>query len=128
RGHPGTEGRRSGAVAGGRLPAQPVGAGPLAGLPPRSRVVLRVSPAGECVFHEPRACAVHARLGEQALPSACRHFPRVVTLTPLGVSVTLSHYCPTAAGLLFRDEPPLALVDEPTPVPASWPFEGVDAR
>ena len=48
-----------------------------------------------------RRCAVHRQLGRETLPSACRDFPRVVTLTPLGVSITLSHYCPTAAGMLF---------------------------
>ena len=116
------------AVARGALPADPAWARPLAGLPHGARVVLRVSPAGECVFHEPRACAVHTHLGAQALPSACRQFPRVASLTPLGVSVTLSHYCPTAAGLLFRDEPSLAVVEEPAAFPASWPFEGLDAR
>jgi hypothetical protein len=71
---------------------------------------------------------VHAHLGAEALPSACRQFPRVATLTPLGVSVTLSHYCPTAAGRLFRDEPQIAIVEEPAAFPASWPFEGLDAR
>ena len=114
------------AVAAGTLPA--AWARPRADLPHGARVVLRVSPAGECAFHEARACAVHAQLGADALPSACRQFPRVATLTPLGVSVTLSHYCPTAAGLLFRDEPPLTVVEEPAAFPASWPFDGLDAR
>ena len=116
------------AVAGGILPAEPSWARPLPGLPHGARVVLRVSREGECVFHEPLACAVHARLGPQALPSSCRQFPRVATLTPLGVSVTLSHYCPTAAELLFRDDRPLAIVDEPAAFAASWPYEGLDAR
>jgi hypothetical protein len=78
----------------------------VAGLAHGVRVLLRTDAAGRCVFRDPRpsqegGCAVHRALGATALPSACRHFPRVVTLTPLGVSVTLSHYCPTAAGLLF---------------------------
>jgi hypothetical protein len=125
---PEIEARLDAAVAAGTLPGAPSWARPQPGLPHGARVVLRVSPAGECVFHEARACAVHAHLGAPALPSACRQFPRVATLTPLGVSVTLSHYCPTAAGLLFRDEPPLAIVEEPAAFPASWPFEGLDAR
>jgi hypothetical protein len=111
-------------------------------------VILRTNGAGECVFLDPRRarsglCAVHRDLGEEALPSACRHFPRVVTLSPLGVSVTLSHYCPTAAGMLFppvtpRDSGPpgpegsagplLRIVEDPPAFPADWPWEGLDAR
>ena len=85
---------------------------------------------GACVFFDPgsRLCAVHRDAGEEALPSACRQFPRVTTLTPLGVSVTLSHYCPTAAGMLFRDDVPLAVVEAPPAFPAAWPWEGLDAR
>jgi hypothetical protein len=71
---------------------------------------------------------VHRRLGPEALPSACRQFPRVVTLTPLGASVTLSHYCPTAAGLLFRDDVPLAIVSDAPAFPPSWPYDGLAAR
>jgi hypothetical protein len=61
----------------------------------------------------------------------------VVTLTPLGVSVTLSHYCPTAASLLFRPAlprdagppgPDLRVIEEPSAFPPSWPWEGLDAR
>ena len=118
------------------------------GLSHGARVVLRTDDAGRCVFLDPRRwpsglCTVHRGLGETALPSACRHFPRVVTLTPLGVSVTLSHYCPTAAGLLFviprssvtpGDEesagPPasLRIVEDPPAFPAECPWEGLDAR
>jgi hypothetical protein len=100
-------------------------------LPHGARVVLRVTSEGACVFHEPgdpRPCAVHRQLGPEALPSACRQFPRVATLSPLGVSVTLSHYCPTAAGLLFRDDAVLAIVSDPPAFPPSWPYEGLDAR
>lgn len=104
---------------------------PRAGLPHGARVVLaRDAASGRCVFQEagPKSrCAVHARLGEDALASACRQFPRVATLTPLGVSVTLSHYCPNAAALLLRPAPP-AIVESPPAFPASWPFEGLDAR
>jgi Fe-S-cluster containining protein len=103
----------------------------VAGLPHGARVVLGQDAAGRCVFLEPegerRRCAVHRRLGESALPSACRHFPRVATLTPLGVSVTLSHYCPTAASQLFAAGA-LAIVDDPPAFPPSWPWEGLDAR
>ncbi len=101
------------------------------GLAHGARVVLRVRPSGDCVFlepGEPRLCAVHRQLGEDAMPPSCRQFPRVATLTPLGVSVTLSHYCPTAASLLFRDDVRLAVVDDPEAFAPSWPYEGLDAR
>ncbi len=98
------------------------------GLPPGAHPRLAHDAAGRCVFLETDGlCAVHRRLGEDALPSACRQFPRVSTLTPLGVSVTLSHYCPTAAGLLFSGSS-LRIVEEPAAFPASWPFEGLDAN
>jgi Fe-S-cluster containining protein len=120
----------------------------VASLPHGARVVLRTDDTGRCAFFDPSLgssgqCSVHHVVGEDALPSACRHFPRVVTLTPLGVSVTLSHYCPTAAGLLFvspsssvtpGDEEPagppesLRIVEGPPAFPAVWPWEGLDAR
>jgi hypothetical protein len=128
---PDVETRLDAAVAAGTLGVGAPWSRPLRGLPHQARVVLRVSAAGECVFHEkgePRLCAVHRLLGPDALPSACRQFPRVATLTPLGVSVTLSHYCPTAAGLLFRDGVPLAVVTDAPAFPASRSYEGLDAR
>jgi hypothetical protein len=103
--------------------------------------VLGADPSGRCVFLDrDRRCAVHRQLGAEALPSACRDFPRVVTVTPLGVSVTLSHHCPTAAELLFapvilsdsrlpgREGSPVAIVENPPAFPAAWPYEGLDAR
>jgi len=58
------------------------------------------------------------------------------------VSITLSHYCPTAAGLLFRSDPPpagreggtsgldpcLAIVTDPPAFPPSRAYEGLEAR
>jgi Fe-S-cluster containining protein len=125
------EQRLDAAVADGTLGVRAPWSRPLAGLPHRARVVLRVSAAGECVFYEagkPRLCAVHRQLGPEALPSSCRQFPRVAALTPRGVSVTLSHYCPTAAGMLFRDDVPLEVVTDAPAFPRSWPYEGLDAR
>jgi hypothetical protein len=64
---------------------------------------------GRCVFHDPSGrCAVHSALGHDALPLACRQFPRVSVIDPRGVSVTLSHYCPTAAALLNETQDGLA--------------------
>jgi len=97
------------------------------------RLVLRHDAAGRCVFLEgppgSTRCAVHRQLGPEALPSACRQFPRVTLLTPLGVSVTLSHYCPTAAALLFEaPERPTRIVEDAPAFPPDWPYEGLDAR
>jgi hypothetical protein len=100
-------------------------------LPDGARVVFRHDARGRCVFLEPgrgNPCAVHRQLGFDRLAAACRDFPRVVTLSPLGVSITLSHYCPTAVGLLFRDDVPLAIRTDPPAFPPAWPYEGLDAR
>jgi hypothetical protein len=74
---------------------------------------------GRCVFfeREPQLCVVHRDLGETALPSTCRHFPRVALRDPRGTFVTLSHFCPTAASMLFRSDVPLAIVAEPRAFP-----------
>lgn len=113
----------------------PDGSGPLfravPDLPGGARVVFGLDGRGHCVFLEAgreRLCAVHRQLGPDHLAAACRDFPRVVTLSPLGVSITLSHYCPTAADLLFREDVPLAIRDDAPAFPASWPYEGLDAR
>jgi Fe-S-cluster containining protein len=109
----------------------------MASLPHGARVVLRTDGGGRCCFLESgpqNACAVHRQLGEAALPSACREFPRVVLLTPGRVSVTLSHYCPTAAALLFRApstgavDPLLRVLEDPPAFPPSRTYEGLDAR
>jgi len=41
-------------------------------------------------------------LGHNGLPASCRHFPRVALLEADATRVTLSHFCPTAASMLFR--------------------------
>jgi hypothetical protein len=62
---------------------------------------------GRCVFYEAtaRRCIVHRDLGEPFLPTTCRHFPRVSVQDRRGTFVSLSHFCPTAASLLFSDRP-----------------------
>jgi hypothetical protein len=90
--------------------------------------------SGRCVFHhEPGSgtggrCEIHRRLGHAALPVACRQFPRVVVLRPHAIAVSLSHFCPTAAALLFRDDVPLAVSDDPPSCPPDQCREGLDAR
>jgi len=99
-------------------------------LPGGARVVLGLDAGGRCVFFEPgsRLCAVHGQAGASVLPPSCRQFPRVALLTPVGVFVTLSHYCPTAAAMLFRGESSPGIVADPPAFPAAEPWEGLDAR
>ncbi len=87
---------------------------------------------GTCAFRRtgPDAhCTVHRALGHHVLPLACRQFPRVTVHDPRGVSVTLSHYCPTAAATLgdgAEDADPLIVVNPPR-FPAGAEYVGLDA-
>jgi Fe-S-cluster containining protein len=95
-------------------------------LPDDAGAMLERNDAGECVFFErqSRLCVVHRDLGHEALPSTCRHFPRLAVHDRRGTFVTLSHFCPTAAGLLFRNDAPLAIVAGPPAFPAA-DYEGL---
>ena len=73
--------------------------------------------------HPAGSCTIQRALGHDALPHACQQFPRVATLSPLGTSVTLSAFCPTAASLLYGVEP-----FEILQLPDTRVFEGLDAR
>ena len=92
----------------------------------------RVAPIladGRCVFFEHdagRLCTIHRRGGADLLPSMCRHFPRVVVNDPRGTSVTLSHFCPTAADLLFA-APRLRIVEAPSSLALNGSLDGLDA-
>jgi hypothetical protein len=91
--------------------------------------ILASTREGACVFFEPargRLCAVHRTVGPRVLPSACRNFPRIALRDPRGVFVTLSHYCPTAARLLLRDQD-LSIVDAPARLTLDGEVEGLDA-
>jgi Fe-S-cluster containining protein len=109
-------------------------------LPEGATAVLGLQPSGVCVFLEPdrgNLCAVHRELGVASLPSACRHFPRVVLHDARGTFISLSHFCPTAAGLLrspnaasfevVRAPGPLALESDITDDGFTG-LEGLDAR
>lgn len=103
---------------------------PAPGLPEGARVALRVDGHGRCAFFEPargHLCGLHRQLGQGALPVACRQFPRVALLTPGATCLTLSHYCPTAADLLFADTDG-AILDDPPAFPGDGEYEGLDAR
>jgi hypothetical protein len=119
------------AVARGRLRA-PIMGGPLWDLPgdaPVETPALVATNAQGCVFHDAgaRRCAIHRDLGHGALPLACRQFPRVSVADPRGTSVTLSHYCPTAAELLDT-RAPIAIVDDAPAFPSGVELVGLDAR
>ena len=81
-----------------------------------------------CAFYHPpaRRCAIHRALGHSSLPLACRQFPRISLRDPRGVSVTLSHYCPTAARLLETDDE-VSVVADPPAFPADGEYVGLDA-
>jgi hypothetical protein len=83
---------------------------------------LPLTEAGACVFHRD-GCSVY-----EHRPLSCAHFPYVCMIDPRGVHVTLSHYCPTAAALLFDDHGPIEVVEGPSPVPLLEIPEGLDAR
>jgi Fe-S-cluster containining protein len=74
---------------------------------------------GDCVFYHRGSglCVVHRDLGEPTLPSTCRHFPRVAVRDQRGTFISLTHYCPTAASMLFRDDVPLQIVEGPAAFP-----------
>jgi len=117
--------------AGWTIPVEEVLVGPLRGIGidiDASRVA-PILPSGHCAFFEPEAgrlCTIHRRGGPGLLPSVCRHFPRVIVNDPRGTSVTLSHFCPTAAKLLFA-APRLAIVDAPAALALDGSLEGLDA-
>lgn len=126
------------AGAGAREPASPRSITPAllrrgVGLDAEHASLAGVDAHGGCVFFEPAAagpaaCTLQRQLGPDALPVACRLFPRVCLLEPRGVSITLSHYCPTVAGLLWRDDAPLTIVRDPPAFPDEGGCEGLDAR
>jgi Fe-S-cluster containining protein len=86
--------------------------------------------SGDCVFFNrdgERLCAIHEAAGVDALPTACRHFPRVVLRDARGILLSLSHFCPTAAALLLAPTP-LAVVDAGDRLRLEEPVEGLDGR
>ncbi len=95
-------------------------------LPEDAAATLERNDHGECVFFErdSHLCAVHRDLGHDALPTTCRHFPRVAVRDARGASIGLSHFCPTAAAMLFRDDVELAIVETPPAFPPA-DYEGL---
>lgn len=89
-------------------------------LPADTTAIFQRTDDGRCVFFErgPNLCIVHRDLGETALAATCKHFPRLSIDDARGTSVALSHFCPTAAGMLFRDDVPVEIVEAPPAFPA----------
>jgi hypothetical protein len=86
---------------------------------------------GGCRFFDAdghRLCALQRDHGHDALPMACQQFPRRPLLDDRGTHIGLSHFCPTAASMLFRDDVPLEIVRNPPAFPADGHYEGMDAR
>lgn len=83
-----------------------------------------------CVFHDDEqagGCRIQRALGHEALPLACRQFPRIVVRHPGGVSITLSHYCPSARALLDAPAAPVSIATNPHAFPAHGEYVGLDA-
>jgi Fe-S-cluster containining protein len=93
--------------------------------------ILRTRDDGSCVFFDrsSRLCDIHRQKGHDWLPASCQQFPRVSLLDPRGTFVTLSHYCPSAADLLFaEDDTPIEVVVNPPAFPRGAEYDGLDAR
>jgi hypothetical protein len=95
--------------------------------------ILRTTPARTCVLFEPARpdrpshCALQRMCGHEALPSACRHFPRIFLRDAYATRVTLSHFCPTAASLLFEPSE-VKIVEASLDLARPDDREGLDAR
>ncbi len=55
-------------------------------------------------------------------------FPRLVLHDPRGTFISLSHFCPTAAGLLFASTTPVTIVDAPVALVQHGVLDGLDAQ
>ena len=86
--------------------------------------------SGACSFYEEgaRLCTIQRIGGHESLPVSCRMFPRSVLIDARGTFVSLSHFCPTAAALLFEPGPSAAVIDAPPSLVDVGPLDGLDAR
>jgi Fe-S-cluster containining protein len=95
-------------------------------LPDDAAAIFERTDDGACVFLDrgPNLCIVHRDLGESALAATCRHFPRLAVRDARGTFISLSHFCPTAASMLFRDDVPVSIVAAPPAFPPA-DYEGL---
>ena len=96
-------------------------------LPDEAAAMVARTPGGDCVFYHrgSRLCVIHRDLGDARLPSTCRHFPRLAVHDRRGTFVSLTHYCPTAAAMLFRDDVPIEIEEAPSAFPPA-DYEGLE--
>lgn len=88
-------------------------------LPEDAAAIVARTAGGDCVFYHRSSglCVIHRDAGEDRMPSTCRHFPRLALRDGRGTFVSLTHYCPTAAAMLFRDDVPVEIVEGPAAFP-----------
>jgi Fe-S-cluster containining protein len=88
-------------------------------VPDDAAAMVARTPTGDCVFyHRPTGlCVIQRDEGEERMPSTCRHFPRLALRDVRGMSISLTHYCPTAAAMLFREDVPIEIVEQPAAFP-----------
>lgn len=110
--------------------AAPAASSAFTGQTPATGPALLALSHGECVFHDATpggGCRIHRDMGHAALPLACRQFPRQSVTDPRGVSVTLSHYCPTANDLLAAPSSSITIVENAPGFPAGAEYVGLAA-
>jgi hypothetical protein len=95
-------------------------------LPDEAAAMVARTSRGDCVFYHRGSglCVIHRDMGVSQLPATCRYFPRLAVRDRRGTFITLTHYCPTAAAMLFRDDRPLEIVEDPPAFPAAT-YEGL---
>lgn len=95
-------------------------------LPDDAGAMVARTSTGDCVFYHRHSglCVIHRDLGEPMLPATCRHFPRLAVRDGRGTSISLTHYCPTAAASLFRDDVAVTIVENPAAFPPA-DYEGL---
>ncbi len=91
--------------------------------------IVAADSSGACVFLDSDTrCAIHRQLDIGRLPVPCQQFPRVSVLGPDHTSVTLSHYCPTAARMLVDSPADLRIVRAPASLLTAGSLDGLDVR
>jgi Fe-S-cluster containining protein len=95
-------------------------------LPPGAAAMVARTSNGSCVFYHRGSglCVIQRDLDETHLPSACRYFPRVAVRDQRGTFISLTHYCPTAAAMLFGPDGPIDIVESPPAFPPA-DYEGL---
>jgi len=73
---------------------------------------VRLDARGGCaMLEDDDRCAVHAAVGEQALPELCVNFPVVALETPGGTELYFEPLCPEVRRPLYENPEPFALIE-----------------